>query len=169
MFRLARRLLGDNAEAEDAVQDAFLRLAKSAERATHFVSARAFVFRVVRNVCLDRLRARTRQTKVFAEYDQYSDGPVATPETDVIVADHIGRIVRAMNVLPEVEAEALSLVVFDGLSYQEVAATTDVPIGTVRSRLSRARRTLRAALSETSSCSPVSSGAQNVVGLPRAR
>ena len=58
LYRFALRMLGDAAEAEDAVQDAFLRLTRRGMRREEFASARAFVFRVVRNVCIDRLRAR---------------------------------------------------------------------------------------------------------------
>lgn len=171
LYRLAKRLLGDGTEAEDAVQDAFLRLTRRGGRASRLIDARAFVFRVVRNVCIDRLRARARQTMVLSEDgcvdDRRSGWAAATPETDVLVAKSFRRIAEAMRALPDIEAEALSLVVVEGLSYREVAAATDVPIGTVRSRLNRARRTLRAALQETSSPSPLAPETPSVVGLPR--
>ncbi len=67
LYSFAKRLLGDGAEAEDAVQEVFLRLSRHRERPDGFVSARAFVSRVVRNVCIDRLRGRARQLQVISD------------------------------------------------------------------------------------------------------
>ncbi len=171
LYRFAKRLLGDPSEAEDAVQEAFLKLTKHRDRPDGFVSARAFVFRVVRNVCIDRLRARARRSLIISDEGLDQEVPpgwsTPTPESDVLAAESFRRIAEAMNRLPEVEAEALSLVVVEGLSYQEVAAATGVPVGTVRSRLNRARQSLRAAFKEPSPRVSSASHRATLRGLPR--
>lgn len=171
MFRYAKRLLGDEAEAEEAVQDAFLRLTRHRERLDGFASARAYIFRVVRNVCIDRKRALARRLQVISDDGLDADScrhqAAGTPETDCLSAETVRRIVEAMNALPDVEAETLSLIVVEGLSYQETAAATDVPIGTVRSRLNRARRTLREVLQRPPSGAPLEPDTPTAIRSPR--
>lgn len=171
LYRFALRMLGDAAEAEDAVQDAFLRLTRRGMRREEFASARAFVFRVVRNVCIDRLRARARRSMLFddggLDFDAQGGRPDATPETDMLVSESFRRIADAMGALPEVEAEALSLVVVEGFSYAETAAATDVPVGTVRSRLNRARQRLRAVLKDDPARARPGDASPTVIGFPR--
>lgn len=171
LYRFSLRMLGDASEAEDAVQDAFLRLTKRGVRRDEFVSARAFVFRVVRNVCIDRLRARARRSRLFDEggldQDAHGEWPDVTPETDLLVSESFRRIADAMNALPAAEAEALSLVVVEGFSYAEVAAAADVPVGTVRSRLNRARQRLRRVLQEDPGRAQTDTSSPTVIGFPR--
>ncbi len=172
LYRYARRILGDAAEAEDAVQDAFLRLTRRDEGAEEMMSLRAFVYRVVRNVCIDRLRRRSRQPQMVTDegLESYpaANWTASTPETKALTSESFRRIADAMKKLPDVEGEALSLVVVEGLSYREVSVATAVPIGTVRSRLNRARQNLRAMLQDDQL--PLTGDeTDKVVRLPRKR
>ena len=154
LYRFALGILRDRAEAEDALQDAFLRIASmTADEASPIENPRAWVFRVLRNLCIDRIRFRrrmqeTRRDPQFAALVHPVDSSVANPETRLVAGDALARVTSAMDRLPPDEAEVLSLVVSEGLSYAETAYVTGVPVGTVRSRLHRARRMLRAMLDD---------------------
>jgi RNA polymerase sigma-70 factor (ECF subfamily) len=151
LFRYALRLLGSREEAEDAVQDAYLRIAVPREMPLH---PRGFLFRVLRNICIDRLRSRTVRLRVVRPSEDIETLAQScidprTPETDLIASDALKRVARAMDALPSDLADVLSLVVVESLSYRETAAVLGIPIGTVRSRLSRARDALRSTLNST--------------------
>lgn len=151
LYRYAVRLLGDPGDAEDAVHDTFLRSMRWDGRPAEVVNLRAWLFRVLRNLCLDRLRARARRRTIIvdvdaAEVQARTAGGQCTPEAALIASDSLSRVAAAMAALPPEQAGTLSLIVVEGLTYAEVAWAMDVPVGTVRSRLNTARRTLRAAL-----------------------
>ncbi len=148
LYRTALRILGTREEAEDAVQDAYIRVVhpRTPQEMPHH--PRGWIFRVLRNLCIDRLRTRSSRLRVVSEgvdietIAQHQSDP-RTPESDLLNADALDRVARAMDAMPQELSEALSLVVIEGLSYRETAGILGIPVGTVRSRLSRARESLR--------------------------
>lgn len=148
LYRTALRILGTREEAEDAVQDAYIRIAHPANPQEMPHHPRGWIFRVLRNLCIDRLRARSSRLRVVSDSEDIETlaqhrSDHRTPESDLLNSDALDRVARAMDAMPQELSEALSLVVIEGLSYQEAATIIGIPVGTVRSRLSRARESLR--------------------------
>ncbi len=177
LYRAAIRMLGDPGEAEDAVQDAFVKLRRSKNRLDDLDSPKAWLFTVLRNVCVDRQRGAARRSMLASDRFDADAGELGgsgwssrTPESEVLTSETLSHVSKAMEALPPIDAETLTLVVVEGLSYREVADITGVPVGTVRSRLNRARRTLRDALPGALAEGPDAAGAhpvENVIPLRR--
>lgn len=148
LYRHACKILGNPQDAEDAVHDCFLRLSPRDKAPPEAMHPRAWLFRVLRNICIDRIRARDKASNP-QHHDAiaarlHTDGVQAmTAEHEVIMSDTLRRVQDGIRELPGEDAETLTLAVVEGLSYAEIAFATNVPIGTVRSRLHRARRVLR--------------------------
>jgi len=146
-YNLARYLLRDPHEAEDAVQDAFLRAVR------HFGSlrgsdGRAWLLSIVRNVCFSRLR-RQRSMAGAVEFDEEEHGVEdreSGPEADLARTMAAETVREGLDQLAVEFREVLMLRELEGLSYKEIAQVTGTPIGTVMSRLARARRQLSLAL-----------------------
>jgi len=136
--RYALALTRDRDLAEDLVQDTLAR-ALSREHLWHGGSLRAWLFTILTN--LDRNRRRALAVRPGT--DEFDEQRFAVPPDDPLARRAIERGVAA---LPDEQREVLLLVALEGLSYREVAEVQDVPIGTVMSRLSRARAALRVAL-----------------------
>jgi RNA polymerase sigma-70 factor (ECF subfamily) len=136
--RYARALTRDAEAADDLVQDALVRALRS-ERLFHGGDVRSWLYTIITNLNRNRLRSLARRPALMPIED--ADAPAAAgPEAG-------GRdIERALATLAEEQRSALLLVVLEGLSYREVAAVQGVPIGTVMSRLARARAQIRAYL-----------------------
>jgi RNA polymerase sigma-70 factor (ECF subfamily) len=146
-YTLARYLLRDEDEARDAVQDAYLR-ALSYFGGFRGGDGRAWLLAIVRNTCRTR-QQRSRTGPVTASFDE----EVHTPEdagsgTASAQADHVPAesVREAVGQLPFEFREAVVLREVHGYSYKEIAEVAGVPIGTVMSRLARARQRLRDAL-----------------------
>lgn len=150
-YTLARYLVRDSVLAEDVVQEAFLR-AHRAFAQFHGTSPRAWLFAIVRNCCWTALQERRGVARVEVAGGQLSsaeiDGVAALPDPAPSVEDTLARaqeieaLRRTVMELPEPFREALVLREINELSYKEIAAVTGVAIGTVMSRLSRARTML---------------------------
>ncbi len=146
-YNLARWLTRDATEAEDVVQDAMLRALK------YFASftggdGRAWLLRIVRNVAYDRLNARRDMTAVPID-DADEEAPPAVlrdpgddPETALARKQDRARLDALLAALPVELRETVVLCDLEDMSYRDIAHVTDVPIGTVMSRLWRARRAL---------------------------
>jgi RNA polymerase sigma-70 factor (ECF subfamily) len=150
-YRLACAILRSNEDAADVVQDAFLR-AHAAFAQYRGDSARAWLLAIVRNEALRSLRARARHANVIP-FDAGVHGAQAistdpSPESLAAQRGEFARVQRALDSLPAAYREAILLREIEGLSYQEIAEVAGVPIGTVMSRLYRAREQLRAVLAE---------------------
>ncbi|MEM7057914.1 MAG: RNA polymerase sigma factor [Pseudomonadota bacterium] len=148
LFRYATKILRDPQDAEDALHDCYLRLVAQPETISMIRQRRAWVFRVVRNLCIDRLRKQRRQSDPVVQTDiaqhlHVAGSQMVTPERQLESSDALKRAYASISRLPPDEAQTLSLAVVEGLSYEDIAFITDVPVGTVRSRLNRARRMLR--------------------------
>lgn len=146
-YNLARWLLRHDQDAQDAVQEAFLRALRFA-RGFRGGDRRAWLLAIVRNVCYAQL-ARTRPAEpvaVFDEEQHSASNAGADPETAALNGDERRTLARALWELPLEFREAVVMRDMEGLSYKEIAAAAAVPIGTVMSRLARARERLRQAL-----------------------
>lgn len=146
-YTRARWLMRNDADAEDATQESMLRALR------HFDGfrggdARAWLLAIVRNTCHTWHRDRTgeAQAVVFDEELHSEAVAEAQPETDLILAADREDVRRALDALPAEFREVVVLRELEGLSYQEIAAVAEVPIGTVMSRLARARKRLAQAL-----------------------
>ena len=148
-FNLARWLVRDDSDAQDIVQDAYLRGLRYFD-SFHGDDARPWLLGIVRNTCYTWLRARGQMAEIVEFDDERdsvgADAPSGNPEALLMRKQEAGRINGALECLSTVFREAIVLRELEGLSYTEIAVVTDVPIGTVMSRLSRARTLLRAAL-----------------------
>jgi len=141
-YRLARRLMRNEHDAEDAVQDASLRALRYFRTFTGG-DGRAWFLRIVRNTCAGwRNRRVDAKTDPFDETHHRSVRPATDPEALLLQTDDAILIARAMCHLPDGPRRLLMRREMEGLSYRELADVMGIPIGTVMSRLSRARGAL---------------------------
>src|SRR5688572_12723249 len=141
---LARRMLKDEAEADDIAQEALLRLWRAGESLDLGPQGlRPWLRRVTSNLCLDRIRSG-RRTVVTDEVPEVAEAP--TQATGLEEKDLARRVGEAMNALPERQRRALTLFHHEGLSQAEVGEVLGVSDEAVESLLARARRALRASL-----------------------
>jgi RNA polymerase sigma-70 factor (ECF subfamily) len=146
--RLARWLTRNQHDAEDAVQDASLRAFRYFQTFTGG-NGRAWFLTIVRNACGGRRGRRfDAMTDSFDEERHLAAQPSTDPETLLLQTDDATTIARALRNLPDRSRDLLVLREIEGLSYRELADAMDIPIGTVMSRLSRARTALRHALGD---------------------
>lgn len=151
MARLARFLLrGNRADAEDLVQDAVLRAFQAFPRFEPGTNLRAWLFRILRNTHVDRLRRSGREKQLI---DREAEVPESGPDVEEFLA-HARRdcsaadLEAALERLPAELRVALLLADGEGMRYDEVAHVMECPVGTVRSRLHRGRHLLRRQLLE---------------------
>jgi RNA polymerase sigma-70 factor (ECF subfamily) len=141
---LARWLTRSGHDAEDLVQEALLR-AYRAFAGFRGEDGRAWLLAIVRNVCFTWLQ-RNRRQELTTEFDEgvhTPEGEVMNPERLALREGDIARVRQALEDLPAEFREALVLREIEGLSYKEIATVVDVPVGTVMSRLARARGRLQ--------------------------
>lgn len=158
LYQVALRLTRNRAEAEDVVQEACLRAFRSFDRFNPGTNCRAWLFTILRNVFLNRVRGAGREVleadmegvdtaEAAARARVVAGNPIAgNPEEEFFQTVVHGDIDRALKGLPLPFREAIVLVDIEGLSYREAAEVLGCPIGTVMSRLSRGRALLRRAL-----------------------
>jgi RNA polymerase sigma-70 factor (ECF subfamily) len=146
-YNLARWLLHDDQNAQDAVQDAFMRAARFAS-GFRGGDRRAWLLAIVRNVCYTQLsRSRTAAKNVVFDEEQHQGAsPAIDPEEAALTRVDREALMRALEALPVEYREAIVMREMEDLSYKEIANAAGVPIGTVMSRLARARDRLRVAL-----------------------
>ena len=149
LVALAYRLLGTMTDAEDVVQDAYV-------RALRFFSslrsddARAWLFTIVRNTWYGRFPQATGANQPTVYDDMKHDRPDEglDPEALAMQQQAVDKVKRAVQELPTDFREVIILRELEGLSYKEIAAVVGIPIGTVMSRLFHARRKMQALLHE---------------------
>jgi RNA polymerase sigma factor (sigma-70 family) len=156
VYTLARYLMRNTQDAEDAVQECYLRALR------HFDSYRGpamkpWLLAILRNVCNAEFARRSKeevptdytQDESLAEEMPMWQEPQASPEKMMVRQQDTATIRRLVAELPEPFREAIVLREMNNLSYQEIAQVAGVPVGTVMSRLARARAMLRAAWNAT--------------------
>jgi RNA polymerase sigma-70 factor (ECF subfamily) len=140
--RFARHLTRNPHDADDVVQIALERALSRLDQWRTDARLDSWLFKIVRNAWIDEVRARGRRDKIFMaeEAGEHVGVAVMEAETDLM------SVHSAMARLPEDQRSAVSLVLIEGLPYKEAAAVLDIPIGTLTSRLARARDALQALL-----------------------
>lgn len=153
LYRFARRLTGQSQSAEDLVQECFEKALRSFHQFRPGTNCKSWLFTILSNSHKQRLRsAQTRRETLskeedgsFSFFDQllaHEVGQRDNPESIFLDSTPASEIRQAVGELSEALRSVLLLCDVEGLSYQEIANVLDLPLGTVRSRLSRARDSL---------------------------
>lgn len=133
IFSRCRRLLKDDALAEDATQEVFVRVLKHIESAPDDATALAWIYRISTNYCLNQIRDRSRQAEPTAPDElPETDGGVGSPELSMVDRDTALRIIRRA---PEKLQDVAVLYYVDGLEQEQVAKTLGISRRTVINRL----------------------------------
>src|SRR5690348_1699561 len=151
LYRVALRLSGNAADADDLVQETMLKAYRSWDQYQPGTNAKGWLLTILRNAFINEYRRRSRHPETvdldsiepFAVFEDVQDKDPQGAFFDRIVDDEV---LRAIDALPLAFRETVVLSDVEGLPYQEVAKILDVPVGTVKSRLFRARQMLQAKL-----------------------
>ena len=157
LFRVAMNILGDEDAAADATQQALLSAFRSMG-SFRGGSLRSWLSRITVNACYDEIRRVSRKKNVPLQiYDEHNEemepaswlaDPGPSPEEQAERSDLMNAIRDSLRALPDHYRLVVQLVDVEGLSYEETAATLNLPIGTVKSRLARARDALRSSMQQ---------------------
>ncbi|HEY6067387.1 MAG TPA: sigma-70 family RNA polymerase sigma factor [Gaiellaceae bacterium] len=144
-FRTAYVLSGNAADAEEAAQDGFVKAWRALGRFREGAPFRPWLLRIVANEARNRRRSAGRRAHLAlrAATEQVSGDAAPSPESALLSAETRERLLAAVEALPDDQREMVSLRYFVGLSEREVAESLDLPVGTVKSRTSRALERLR--------------------------
>ena len=156
LYNFARWLVCNSNDAEDLVQETYLKAWRSFASFQPGTNFRAWMFQILRNTFLSSCAKLERRMTVALDSEE-EDGPelaveTETPETILMNRSNSELVERAIGDLPMHYREALLLCEVEEMSYQEIAEVLSIPMGTVMSRLARARRGVRQSLLNVSAC-----------------
>jgi RNA polymerase sigma factor (sigma-70 family) len=143
-YNLARWLTRNPTDADDVVQEAYFRAFKFFD-SFHGGDSRSWLLKIVRNTCYTWLQKNRPREIVYELDEEMHVAPTGNPEKDLLEDLDRRELRRLVEELPPSNREILVFRDIQGLSYKEIAAITELPIGTVMSRLARARKRLQAA------------------------
>jgi RNA polymerase sigma-70 factor, ECF subfamily len=150
VFNTAYRVLGDMDQAADATQAAFVRAYRSLPNFRGSSSFTTWLYRIVTNVCLDMVRGQRRRPQSFTEEAEDTETPDrdtpderAGPEERALQSELQTAVHEALQRLRPEHRTVLALYDLSGFSYEEIASMLGLPLGTVKSRINRARTVLR--------------------------
>ncbi len=146
IYRLARRLLTSEEEAQDATQEVLLKLWSKNKQIKKYRNAEAFAMTMTKNYCYDTLKAK-RSNNVSLVHSNYRDNSYDTVN-DTEVSDSVNWVYKLMKDLPEQQQLILQLRDVEEYTNAEIAEQLGINEGTVRTALSRARKTIREGLLE---------------------
>jgi RNA polymerase sigma-70 factor (ECF subfamily) len=155
LYRTALRMTRNASDAEDLVQETYLRAFRSLHQFTEGTNLRAWLFRIMTNTYINEYRRRQRRPtsasldtiEEFYLYDHLVQSPVQPgderPEDVVLQRLTVEDVIAAIECLPEEFRQVVLLADVEGFAYREIAEIVGIPVGTVMSRLFRARRRLQ--------------------------
>lgn len=149
LFGVCLRVLNNRPAAEDAMQDSFVKIWNNADRyQSNGLSPMTWLITIARNTSIDRLRARKsgHQDIDTPGFELAAPGP--SPEHEAIAASEASRLVGCLDALPEDRGAAVRGAYLEGLSYQELAESHDVPLNTMRTWLRRGLLSLKECMSQ---------------------
>jgi len=146
LYNFAHWLTGAQADAEDLVQETYARALKGFGSFAAGTDLRAWMYRILRNTFLTSRSGLAAKRMTAIEDDAELVSPELTPELELLRQEGRATVMSALAALPVDSREVLLLFEMEEMSYREIATVLDVPIGTVMSRLARARKMMRLAL-----------------------
>jgi RNA polymerase sigma-70 factor (ECF subfamily) len=150
IYTLCRYLLQNPQDADDAAQDTFVKAFQGLKRFSPVASFYTWLYRIASNTCFDRRRRASVRTEVSAaaedDFPERIPSPAPSPESAYETKQATDALHAALQCLSEKLRVPLVLKEVEGLSYEEIAAAMDIGVGTVKSRISRAREELATAL-----------------------
>jgi RNA polymerase sigma-70 factor (ECF subfamily) len=151
LYHLGYRMLNQRQEAEDVVQETFLRVYTNLERYDENQKFSTWIYRIATNLCIDRLRKRKPSYSIDAELND-SEGTDwhallasddASPETELILSETQAHIREAIQSLPEKYKSVVVLRYLHDMSLQEISDILEMPVTTIKTRVHRGREFLR--------------------------
>jgi RNA polymerase sigma factor (sigma-70 family) len=148
LYNFARWIAQDVSEAEDLVQETYLKALRSFASFQPGTNFRAWMFRILKNTFLSSQSKLERRMTVAInlQADELESGRAGTPDAVFEMRSDFESVRRALDDLPSHSREVLILCDVEGMSYKEIAGVLAIPVGTVMSRLSRARSALRSSV-----------------------
>ena len=142
LFRFALSINNDRAEAEDIVQEVFIKIWNKREHLSQIDNLEAWCMKLTRNLTIDKLRSKHKRTRELdATFDISSDE--ATPLAKAEAHDTIFRVKQFINQLPEKMRAVIQLRDIEEMTYKEISEILDMPINQVKINLFRARKQIR--------------------------
>lgn len=157
----ARSLCGDAVQADDLVQTTCLKALKNIDRFKEGTNLRAWLFTILRNTFISEFRRKSAEVELPEEADSFISGPAGNQEATCEMQD----VARALHKMKPEFRETLLLVGAAGFQYEEVAEMMELEVGTVKSRVSRARRQLRQALENEQALPPLKQAKETLAQL----
>lgn len=142
MYRFALRMVGSSDEAQDVVQEVFIKLWKKRDYISEIKNLEAWCMQLTRNVSIDKLRSKHRRTEDVEEHFELKDKG-RNPEEQAISSDIYDKIQVMIQALPEKQRLVIQLRDIEGYSYQEIADTLEIPLNQVKVNLFRARNSIK--------------------------
>jgi RNA polymerase sigma-70 factor (ECF subfamily) len=154
VFSICLRMVRNRDEANDLAQDAFIKVFSMLERYNPSYAFSSWLFKITSNLCIDYLRKRRIETFAMDEpisgdkgdIQRQYEAPDPDPETEYIRKEKMERLSEAVENLPPHYRIMLILRHQENLSYEEIAGSLEIPLGTVKARIHRAREMLKASL-----------------------
>lgn len=154
VFSICFRMVRNRDEASDLAQDAFIKVFSMLERYNPSYAFSSWLFKITSNLCIDHLRKRRIETFAMdeplngekGEIRRQYEAPDLDPEQEMIKKEKMTRLGEAIDQLPPHYRIMLILRHQENLSYEEIADSLEIPLGTVKARIHRAREMLKASL-----------------------
>ena len=142
LYRFTRRMLCNHEGAEDVTQETMLRFARDKAGKLKGESARKWLFAVARNLCISQLRHKANHGEIRLDEHVETRSSNPNPSEKALSNERTRLIEKAVGKLPEDMREVIILREYEGMNYKEISGIIGCPVGTVRSRLARARMEL---------------------------
>ena len=140
LYRVAFYILESQPDAQDVVQDLFIKLWNTRDELDKVLNLKAYCTTLIKNMCIDRIRKASKEQSIGIETDIPES---RTIDEDLIAKDKLGRVMAAIERLPKGQRNVVKMYVLEEMSYDEISEKTGMSNLTLRVLLSNARKTLR--------------------------